>query len=167
MLKHKHEFYITINDTIECLDTECDFKIPKDRLWEFFELGLDYAQQKDSITTSTLTNTKFESELLEAVEKALAGIMVKPEWVLGFIKPVIERNIQNTQPDVFITCLKCGVYHSIYMQCPNQEITTPQWRKDDDLITDDYQSISAWCPNGCGKTMQVVRPGKFQCSVCG
>lgn len=41
------------------------------------------------------------------------------------------------------------------------------WRKDDDLISDDYQSISAWCPNGCGKTMQVVRPGKFQCAGCG
>ncbi len=41
------------------------------------------------------------------------------------------------------------------------------WREDDDLISDDYQSTSAWCPNGCGKTMQVVRPGKFQCAVCG
>ena len=41
------------------------------------------------------------------------------------------------------------------------------WCKDNDTITDDFGStISAWCPNGCGKTMQVVRPGKFQCSEC-
>lgn len=36
---------------------------------------------------------EFEKELLEAIEKALAGIMVKPSWVLKFIKPVIERHL--------------------------------------------------------------------------
>ena len=35
-------------------------------------------------------------------------------------------------------------------------------------ISDGFgSSISAWCPMCGGKTMQVVRPGKFQCTKCG
>jgi hypothetical protein len=35
-------------------------------------------------------------------------------------------------------------------------------------ITDGFGSaISPFCPNGCGRTMQVVRPGQFQCYKCG
>jgi len=59
------------------------------------------------------------------------------------------------------TCLQEAAQQSV------QADGADTWRKDNDLISDDYQSISAWCPNGCGKTMQVVRPGKFQCSECG
>ena len=37
----------------------------------------------------------------------------------------------------------------------------------DNTITDDYQTWSKTCPM-CGQdTMQVVRPGKVQCSNCG
>ena len=40
--------------------------------------------------------------------------------------------------------------------------------QDNDRIDDGFgQAVSAWCPNGCGKTMGVDRPGMFSCSVCG
>ena len=39
--------------------------------------------------------------------------------------------------------------------------------KPTETITDDYQTWSKTCPM-CGQdTMQVVRPGKVQCSNCG
>lgn len=40
--------------------------------------------------------------------------------------------------------------------------------QDGDVVDDGFgQSVSAWCPNGCGKTVVVERPGTFICSVCG
>jgi len=61
-----------------------------------------------------------------------------------------------------------GEYGEIFIcQSCTASAFQKSWRKSDDLIDDGYQEISAWCPNGCGKTMQVVRPGSFQCSECG
>jgi len=37
---------------------------------------------------------------------------------------------------------------------------------DGDTVTDDFSSISAWCPDCKQKTMEVVRPGSYQCSNC-
>lgn len=37
-----------------------------------------------------------------------------------------------------------------------------------DIIDDGFGNIcSAWCPTCKRKSMQVVRPGKFQCGYCG
>lgn len=37
---------------------------------------------------------------------------------------------------------------------------------DGTTITDDYSSVSAWCPECHQKTMYVNRPGDFRCSNC-
>jgi uncharacterized Zn finger protein (UPF0148 family) len=38
--------------------------------------------------------------------------------------------------------------------------------KDIDTVTDGYAFWSSWCPQ-CGyKTIEIVRPGKVQCSNC-
>ena len=38
----------------------------------------------------------------------------------------------------------------------------------DNIIDDGFgNTCSAWCPTCKRKSMQVVRPGKFQCSYCG
>jgi len=48
MLNHKHRFYTTIDETVECF--ECDFKITKAQLWELLELGLVSVQQIAHLT---------------------------------------------------------------------------------------------------------------------
>jgi len=41
-------------------------------------------------------------------------------------------------------------------------------RQNGDVVEDGFGSaVSVFCPKCGGKTMQVVRPGKFQCGVCG
>lgn len=41
-------------------------------------------------------------------------------------------------------------------------------KKLEDWVEDDFGSaVSAYCPECKEPTMQVVRPGKFQCSNCG
>jgi hypothetical protein len=48
-----------------------------------------------------------------------------------------------------------------------RKIPIQSWLPDNDIVTDDYSAISAWCPDCKQKTMQVVRPGSYQCSNCG
>jgi len=37
-----------------------------------------------------------------------------------------------------------------------------------DMVEDGFGSaVCAWCPKCGQKTMEVVRPGKFQCTNCG
>ena len=48
-------------------------------------------------------NSEFEKELLDAIEVAIAGVMIRPSWILGHIKPVIERHCQSAD-EVVCTC---------------------------------------------------------------
>lgn len=41
MKNHKHSFYTTIHDTVECFDPECDFRITRERLWKILQLYID------------------------------------------------------------------------------------------------------------------------------
>ena len=58
-----------------------------------------------------------------------------------------------------------------YHQPEDTELTDDEMsaaiRRKGDFVGDGYAYISAWCPECGNKTMQVVRPGKFQCSKCG
>lgn len=78
-------------------------------------------------------------------------------------------------------CERCGRINSPYVRaCPcygelkalAREIQVAEIRagkiQAGDIIEDGFGSaISAYCPSCGRKTMQTVRPGKFQCSHCG
>lgn len=85
-----------------------------------------------------------------------------------FSKPTFEKLsiFDCRRYPIFVTKLSddwCGEYKESEHTCER-----PEWQKDDDVISDDCgNTISAWCLSCHRKTMQVVRPGKFQCRHCG
>jgi len=49
-----------------------------------------------------------------------------------------------------------------------QEGEFPPFELHSMIVDDGFGNwTSAFCEHGCGQTVQVVRPGTFQCSVCG
>lgn len=53
MSDHKHDFYMTIYETVECFDKDCKFKISLERLFELLEIGLNASQASQSRTENS------------------------------------------------------------------------------------------------------------------
>jgi hypothetical protein len=82
---------------------------------------------------------------------------------------VAEARLIQRAADVAV-CPTCGLELSKDGICPRcfgqYPPHAPWWMSEGEYITDGWAKVSAYCSRCGQKTMQVVRPGNFQCAAC-
>lgn len=113
--------------------------------------------------TLYIRNSDFKQEGVEHVE----DLWHKLRWAIWLHKN--PHLLTQHAADVAV-CPTCELELSKDGICPKcfgcYPPRAPWWMSEGEYITDGWAKVSAYCSRCGQKTMQVVRPGNFQCASC-
>lgn len=129
--------------------------------------GWDFLRPGDLVQPVVKTQGLKKGEHVEKIGCPIRIKSVTPFERLNKITPeeCKKEGMRHVTPEQFIL-MYCMAHKRVGMR-HYDFVTRIEFEYTDPTITDGYTTWSKRCPECGGLTMQVVRPGKVQCAVCG